>query len=107
MSALSSAVQYQEAITGEVPYAGVNDMAVLYAIIEKRAPKRPEKHIPITSVHGELLWSLLNRCCASGPGSRPTVEQVRDDVSIHEHLLRVAANPSTDGRDSAYGLGRH
>jgi hypothetical protein len=66
-------------------------MAVLLAITQNRTPKRPEKHIPTASIQGNSLWSLLNRCWAAEPGSRPTAGEVRDNVSIYEHRLWASA----------------
>ncbi|KAG8768573.1 hypothetical protein FRC12_005485 [Ceratobasidium sp. 428] len=71
-----------EIITGEVPYARLHDMAVLNAINSKQHPKRPDEHIPKTSVSGEALWSLLSRCWAFEPKSRPPVEWVQDVMEM-------------------------
>jgi hypothetical protein len=67
-------------------------MAVVFAIIENRAPERPEKYIPTASVHGDLIWSLLSRCWALNPELRPTAAQVREEVRIHEYRLELSLN---------------
>ena len=54
----------QEIITGEVPYAGRPESAVMYAVTVKRElPSRPE------STHG-ALWFLLEACWAFRPSFR-------------------------------------
>ncbi|KAG8711151.1 hypothetical protein FRC08_016249 [Ceratobasidium sp. 394] len=71
-----------ETITGNIPYTGVKDVAVMFAIMQNRPPKRPEAHIPTKSKYGNFIWWLLNRCWASDPGSRPTAEQVRKNMGL-------------------------
>ncbi|KAG8712711.1 hypothetical protein FRC09_019550 [Ceratobasidium sp. 395] len=75
-----------EVITGKLPYAGLQDMAVMNSINSKRHPKRSEEHIPTTSVSGDALWSLLSRCWGFEPGSRPTAQWVQD---VHQQMELV------------------
>ncbi|KAG8705366.1 hypothetical protein FRC08_001705 [Ceratobasidium sp. 394] len=71
-----------EVITGNVPYAGMNEMAVMYAIGRSQHPKRSEAHISSTSKYGNMLWSLLEECWDLDPGTRPAAVAVRDKMRI-------------------------
>ncbi|KAG8768575.1 hypothetical protein FRC12_005487 [Ceratobasidium sp. 428] len=80
-----------EVITGVIPYAGLRDMAVMNSVNNKRHPKRPDEHIPTSSVSGEALWSMLSRCWAFEPKSRPPVQWVQDVVSVILFSDRICA----------------
>lgn len=54
----------------------------MVAVLEKEFPPRPEGSIPSDSIDGEKLWSLLTSCWAFEPERRPSVDYVRDIVSI-------------------------
>ncbi|KAG8709376.1 hypothetical protein FRC09_000701 [Ceratobasidium sp. 395] len=69
-----------EVITLDVPYAGMSDAAVMFAILKSEHPKRPETHIPSTSEHGDMLWSLLEDCWMADSAMRPVAMTVRDKV---------------------------
>ncbi|KAF8592901.1 kinase-like protein [Ceratobasidium sp. AG-I] len=73
----------QEIITGSVPYSGVNDLGVMFAIAQGRFPKRPEDSIPTKSKHGNALWSILARCWHGEAKSRPSASAVKDEVGIY------------------------
>ncbi|QRV89373.1 Tyrosine-protein kinase [Ceratobasidium sp. AG-Ba] len=67
----------QETLTGDVPYAGVRDNAILYTIGKlMELPDRPNKHIPETP-WGDTLWKLLTECWEGDPGIRPSAADVR------------------------------
>ncbi|QRV74673.1 Serine/threonine-protein kinase [Ceratobasidium sp. AG-Ba] len=66
-----------ETLTGDVPYAGVRDNAILYTIGKlMELPDRPKKHIPGTP-WGDTLWLLLTECWEGDPGIRPKATDVR------------------------------
>ncbi|KAG8692071.1 hypothetical protein FRC09_011477, partial [Ceratobasidium sp. 395] len=66
-----------EAITGDVPWTGKSERAVMFAITIKRVcPERPETHIPPNSEHGDTLWSLLKSCWEFEPEERPSAANV-------------------------------
>ncbi|KAG8793927.1 hypothetical protein FRC12_001151 [Ceratobasidium sp. 428] len=68
-----------ETMTGDVPYSGKTEMAVIPAVLlQKELPERPHQYIPSNSEHGETLWSLLKRCWAYEPRDRPSASQVKD-----------------------------
>ncbi|KAG8709374.1 hypothetical protein FRC09_000699 [Ceratobasidium sp. 395] len=73
-----------EAITGELPYAGVNDRAVMFAIVRGKIPKRPETQIQSAGKYGDMLWSLLESCWALDPVTRPVAATVGDKMRIIE-----------------------
>ncbi|KAG8735757.1 hypothetical protein FRC10_010175 [Ceratobasidium sp. 414] len=57
--------------------------AIITAIlVKKEAPKRPEKHIPLNSQHGDALWSLLQGCWEYEPEKRPSAAQVAEIVRL-------------------------
>ena len=66
----------QEIITGSVPYARMNDYAVMFAIAGGQTPTRPEDWIPTGSQMSDLLWSILIRCWNPVPELRPTASDV-------------------------------
>ncbi|KAG8759338.1 hypothetical protein FRC12_009774 [Ceratobasidium sp. 428] len=74
-----------ETITGDEPWTGKSERAVMFAITIKRAcPERPETDIPATSEHGDTLWSLLKSCWEFEPGDRcsaSTVSQAMKGVT--------------------------
>ncbi|KAG8687059.1 hypothetical protein FRC09_013723, partial [Ceratobasidium sp. 395] len=66
-----------EAITGDVPWTGKSERAVMFAITIKRVcPERPETHIPSESEHGDTLWTLLKSCWEFEPEKRPSAANV-------------------------------
>ncbi|CAE6479193.1 unnamed protein product [Rhizoctonia solani] len=71
-----------EVITGLPPYAGINDVAVVFRIVTGEHPVRPEAHIPTGDKRADLLWALLKDCWAPRPEDRPTAIEVRDRMRI-------------------------
>jgi hypothetical protein len=72
----------QETITGQLPYAGEADHAVIVAVaVRKEIPRRPEDHIPSESNYGNILWEMLKRCWALNPKARSRASEVVDIVS--------------------------
>ncbi|QRW06932.1 hypothetical protein RhiLY_05931 [Ceratobasidium sp. AG-Ba] len=70
-----------EAITGEIPWAGKPDHAVMFsATLKKDHSTRPEEHIPTSSEQGETLWSLLRQCWQFEPEKRPSAHQVKNTM---------------------------
>ncbi|KAG9125512.1 hypothetical protein FRC07_007294 [Ceratobasidium sp. 392] len=73
-----------ETITGDVPWFGTIEVAVMTAVLMKKEhPKRPLESIPSDCEHGELLWSLLKQCWAYDPENRPTATEVWRVVSTN------------------------
>jgi hypothetical protein len=72
----------QETITGQLPYAGEADHAVVVAVaVRKEIPRRPEDHIPSESDHGDILWEMLKRCWSPDPKARPRASEAVAIVS--------------------------
>ncbi|KAG8777966.1 hypothetical protein FRC12_000099 [Ceratobasidium sp. 428] len=68
-----------ETITGELPWSGKADAAVMAAVMVKKShPERPLEHIPVKCEHGDTLWSMLRKCWAYNPGDRPHAADVQD-----------------------------
>ncbi|KAG8718561.1 hypothetical protein FRC08_004977 [Ceratobasidium sp. 394] len=67
-----------ELITGKVPYYYKSSIAALVKtmLVDKAIPKRPEESIPSNSEHGDVLWSLLQRCWDHEPEERPSATEV-------------------------------
>ncbi|KAG9076409.1 hypothetical protein FS749_011816 [Ceratobasidium sp. UAMH 11750] len=66
-----------ETITGNVPYFGKGDHAVMFAVgVKQELPARPEDTIPSDSKLGDALWSLLVSCWLRQPEKRPTAGKV-------------------------------
>ncbi|KAG8792969.1 hypothetical protein FRC12_004338 [Ceratobasidium sp. 428] len=71
-----------EAITGDIPWTGKSERAVMFAITIKRAyPERPEVYIPSASEQGDFLWSLLKSCWEFEPEERPSAAKVAQVVA--------------------------
>ncbi|KAH7325168.1 kinase-like domain-containing protein, partial [Rhizoctonia solani] len=80
-----------ETFTGKSPYSNLSDPSVLVTVIHKKKfPARPEKEIPVESLYGDLLWTLLTSCWSHNPNMRQTVRAVRYIVgNIWLDTLRV------------------
>ncbi|QRV90237.1 hypothetical protein RhiJN_18255 [Ceratobasidium sp. AG-Ba] len=66
-----------EIITGQVPWVGRSEYAIMHAVMNNRAcPERPQVYIPATSTHGEALWRLLKSCWNFEPTRRPSAVDV-------------------------------
>ncbi|KAG8694844.1 hypothetical protein FRC09_009566, partial [Ceratobasidium sp. 395] len=66
-----------EAVTGDVPWSGIREEAIMFSVSIKQAcPERPETYIPATSEHGDTLWSLLKLCWEFKPEERPSAISV-------------------------------
>ncbi|KAG9092042.1 hypothetical protein FRC06_000270 [Ceratobasidium sp. 370] len=67
----------------------------MVAVFSKRCPERPAEHIPEDSLHGNILWSLLNSCWAYEPGDRPKASGVKDIMQgvAREGLIRLPVAP--------------
>ncbi|KAG8699584.1 hypothetical protein FRC08_005212 [Ceratobasidium sp. 394] len=80
-----------EVITGQVPYAGLSDYAVMVAVAcRKQAPPRPDIFIPYESSVGDVLWRMLESCWDPDPKSRAKASSIRDMMAkvTHEGLTR-------------------
>jgi hypothetical protein len=72
----------QETITGQLPFIGKSDNAVMVAIaVRKEVPPRPEEFFPSHSDHANRVWATISRCWSAEPENRPQVSEVRDIVS--------------------------
>ncbi|CAE6434779.1 unnamed protein product [Rhizoctonia solani] len=70
-----------EAITGDLPYACIaKECAVVGQVLQKILPARPEVHILSDDLFGDHLWSLLCQCWTYEPRSRPTVNEVQQQM---------------------------
>ncbi|CUA70595.1 Focal adhesion kinase 1 [Rhizoctonia solani] len=67
-----------EVITGTIPYAGAKDPAILYHVLARKIPARPETHIPTGLEQADQLWSIITRCWAYDPNERPKAGEVRN-----------------------------
>ncbi|CUA68736.1 Leucine-rich repeat receptor-like protein kinase PXC2 [Rhizoctonia solani] len=66
-----------EAITGQLPFADKQEMAVMLAVcFNQETPTRPVAHIPAESRHGDKLWKLLCECWAHEAEKRPKAVEV-------------------------------
>ena len=73
----------QGPFTGQVPHDGRPEWAIILAVgVKKELPPRPEDRIPSSSTDGDKLWLLLTDCWAYEREKRPSVNRVRDIVSI-------------------------
>ncbi|KAG9085314.1 hypothetical protein FS749_004533 [Ceratobasidium sp. UAMH 11750] len=70
----------QEVITGKVPYFYItNIVALIKAVaIKNELPKRPEKHVPPNSQHGDVIWWLLQSCWEFEPEKRRNAAEVAE-----------------------------
>ncbi|CAE6522946.1 unnamed protein product [Rhizoctonia solani] len=71
-----------EAFTGRAPYTGLSELHALVAVADGRVPTRPDKFINIRSGYSEILWALLSLCFQLVPGNRPSLESVRDIMTV-------------------------
>ncbi|KAG9119412.1 Microtubule-associated protein, microtubule dynamics during spindle orientation, partial [Ceratobasidium sp. 392] len=68
-----------ETITGNVPYYGKGEPAVMFAVVLRgEPPARPEDDIPSDSEQGNELWALLLSCWSKQPNERPHAGKVAD-----------------------------
>ncbi|CUA72981.1 MAP kinase kinase kinase mkh1 [Schizosaccharomyces pombe 972h-] [Rhizoctonia solani] len=66
-----------EAITGQLPFADKQEMAVMLAVCFKQeTPTRPVFQIPAESKHGDKLWKLLCECWSHEAEKRPNAAEV-------------------------------
>ncbi|KAG8684226.1 hypothetical protein FRC11_012433 [Ceratobasidium sp. 423] len=71
-----------EAITGQIPFADKQEMAVMLAVcFDSATPTRPMVQIPANSKSGDWLWELLCRCWSRDMEKRPSAAEVVDIVS--------------------------
>ncbi|KAG8795779.1 hypothetical protein FRC12_009786 [Ceratobasidium sp. 428] len=67
-----------EALTGEVPFLGRPEHAIMYSVMfERLQPKRPEETLSTGSKDGDKLWSLLQWCWEYEPEKRPSAAEVK------------------------------
>ncbi|KAF8671487.1 kinase-like protein [Rhizoctonia solani] len=67
-----------EAVTGEPPFTGKNEIAVMLAVcFNKEIPTRPLAQIPVNNEHGNRLWDLLSICWSHEAEKRPSAAEVR------------------------------
>ncbi|KAJ1300152.1 hypothetical protein OPQ81_011905 [Rhizoctonia solani] len=69
-----------EIITGSPPWVGMLDVAVVYNLVKKAHPPRPEAYMPTGNRTSDLLWELMVKCWRSEPQQRPHAMQVRDEL---------------------------
>ncbi|KAG8719985.1 hypothetical protein FRC09_010281 [Ceratobasidium sp. 395] len=67
-----------EALTGNVPFLGRPEHAIMYSVMfERSQPKQPEETMPTGSDDGDKLWSLLQWCWQYEPEKRPSAAEVK------------------------------
>ncbi|KAG8712646.1 hypothetical protein FRC09_019620 [Ceratobasidium sp. 395] len=78
-SKVAISARWAETVTGNVPHASKNDLAISFAVVvKKELPPRPEDYIPSNSPQGDTLWSLLVECWAYDSNNRPIAADVRN-----------------------------
>ncbi|CAE6408933.1 unnamed protein product [Rhizoctonia solani] len=71
-----------EAHTSEIPFSNRPDQSLLvYIVIRKMLPDRPEKAIPTRSQYGDHLWATLRKCWSYNPKNRPSAETVLERIT--------------------------
>jgi len=86
-----------ETISGNVPFHKDTDPAVFMKVVEG---KHPPQGVKFT----KSLWGMLERCWASGPNNRPSIEDVLRCLEVVSHLpeptsLRAGEGMDEDGDD--------
>ncbi|KAB5593188.1 hypothetical protein CTheo_3351 [Ceratobasidium theobromae] len=71
-----------EVITGLPPYAEARvEQAVMWKIMSKTLPQRPEELIPsLNDNQADLLWALLTSCWKHDPPARPTAAEAQSQL---------------------------
>jgi hypothetical protein len=78
----------QEVFTGKVPYFGMTEPAVMFAVgVKGQIPARPEEQMLSDNEFGDELWSLLVNCWWHQPKERPTSREVHGTVSAPFNYL--------------------
>ncbi|KAG8717393.1 hypothetical protein FRC09_014353 [Ceratobasidium sp. 395] len=69
----------QEVLAGEVPFAGMETIAVLYAVgVKKEVPKRPDlSSLFRNKTLEDELWDLLTHCWNYEPTGRPSASELK------------------------------
>ncbi|TDL15151.1 kinase-like protein [Rickenella mellea] len=89
-----------EVMTGNVPFSELTDMAVTFAIMQNKLPKRPVGHC-IEYGLDDSLWNIIERCWDIEPSQRPAIVQLSqyfnqrrttmsNGLSCHHDLLHVS-----------------
>ncbi|QRV84443.1 Serine/threonine-protein kinase [Ceratobasidium sp. AG-Ba] len=81
--ALGMTILVVETITGQLPYFGKTEMAVIGAKNRNEIPLRPQRTMPLESRQGDELWQLLVECWNSEPMNRPSSEAVWKRMYVH------------------------
>ncbi|KAJ7464304.1 kinase-like domain-containing protein [Mycena galericulata] len=63
-----------ELVTGEPPFPGLGDGAVIKAVVEGHRPSRPESWLGTPPL--DSLWNLLQNCWEGLPEMRPTAAHI-------------------------------
>ncbi|KAG8795782.1 hypothetical protein FRC12_009789 [Ceratobasidium sp. 428] len=71
-----------ETLTGKVPFPDKQDRQIYGGLMSgKLKPIRPEAYIPTSSMDGDKMWSLLQRCWEYEPEKRPSAAEVQEIIS--------------------------
>jgi len=81
-----------ETISGNVPFHRDTDLAVFMKVVEG-------KHPPQGVNFSKSLWEMLERCWASGPGDRPSIEDVFRCLEMVSSLSEPASPRANKGMD--------
>ncbi|KAJ1550528.1 hypothetical protein HK096_006428 [Nowakowskiella sp. JEL0078] len=83
---------YEILSCGKIPFEDIEfDAQVVYALANKQRPKRPSNH----DVCYDEIWSIVNMCWEEDPGSRPSFQQISEDLQRNaQHKLNQSTLPS-------------
>jgi len=81
-----------ETISGHVPFHKDTDPAVFLKVMEGKHPPRGKKF-------ATGLWGMLERCWASGPNDRPSIEDVLRYLGMTSGLWEPSSPSADEGLD--------
>lgn len=76
-------------MSGKPPFCGLHQPATLARVMGDQPPK-PEDHPDLPS--SDPLWSLMRRCWKKTPAARPTMREVKLEVSRHRSPIPDASD---------------
>jgi len=81
-----------ETISGHFPFHKDTDLAVFMKVVEGKHPPRGAKFT-------KSLWGMLERCWASGPSGRPSIEDVLQCLEAVSNLSEPTSPRAGEGTD--------
>ncbi|KAJ7121561.1 kinase-like domain-containing protein [Mycena epipterygia] len=67
-----------ELYTGQPPFTDLSDVRAMFAVVGGKLPKRPTDTKPAMK---DTVWELAIRCWGTNHATRPTIEQIVQDMS--------------------------